>query len=56
MKRTETDGASGLEALSHPLVLKGDWLRVEDWYRSDNLAPEPELSQWRLHPEALPAV
>ena len=52
MKRTETDGASGLEALSHPLVLKGAWLRVDDWYRSGNLAPEPELSQWRLHPEA----
>ena len=52
MKRTETDGASGLETLSHPLVLKGAWLHVDDWYRSGNLAPEPELSQWRLHPEA----
>ena len=27
-------------------------MRVEDWYRSGNLAPEPELSRWRLHPEA----
>ena len=38
--------------LWHPLVLKGAWMRVEDWYRSGNLAPEPELSRWRLHPEA----
>ena len=27
-------------------------MRVEGWYRSGNLAPEPELSRWRLHPEA----
>ena len=27
-------------------------MRVEDWYRSGNLAPEPELSRWRLHPES----
>ena len=43
---------SGTEMLWHPLVLKGAWMRVEDWYRSGNLAPEPELSRWRLHPEA----
>ena len=36
----------------HPLVLMGAWLRVDGWYRSGNLAPEPELSRWRLHPEA----
>ncbi|MDE2716577.1 MAG: RNA-directed DNA polymerase [Chloroflexota bacterium] len=41
-----------MEALSHPLVLMGAWLRVDEWYRSGNLAPEPELSRWRLHPEA----
>ena len=29
----------------------GAWLRVDGWYRSGNLAPEPELSRWRLHPE-----
>ena len=40
-----------LEALSHPLVLRGAWLRVDGWYRSGNLAPQPELSRWRLHPE-----
>ena len=42
---------SGADALSHPLVLRGAWLRVDEWYRSGNLAPEPELSCWRLHPE-----
>ena len=44
--------AASVEVLWHPLVLKGAWMRVEDWYRSGNLAPEPELSRWRLHPEA----
>ena len=38
--------------LWHPLVLKEAWMRVEDWYRSGNLAPEPELSRWRLYPQA----
>ena len=27
-------------------------MRVDAWYRSGNLAPERELSLWRLHPEA----
>lgn len=40
------------EILAHPLVLRGAWLRVDAWYRSGNLAPEPELARWRLHPEA----
>lgn len=40
------------EALSHHLVVWAAWLRVDQWYRSGNLAPQPELSQWRLHPEA----
>lgn len=40
------------ECLSHPLVLRGAWLRVDGWYRTGNLAPQPELSRWRLHPEA----
>ena len=38
-------------ALSHPLVLRGAWLRVNAWYQSGNLAPQPELARWRLHPE-----
>ena len=39
-------------ALSHPLVLKGAWHRIDAWYRYGDLAPQPELAQWRLHPEA----
>ena len=46
-----THTAAG-ECLSHPLVLRGAWLRVNSWYQSGNLAPQPELSRWRLHPEA----
>ena len=52
MKISDLGGVSGPEVLWHPLVLKGAWLRVDGWYRSGNLAPEPELSRWRLHPEA----
>lgn len=39
------------EALSHPLVLWAAWLRINEWYRSGNLAPQPELCHWRLQPE-----
>lgn len=39
------------QALSHPLVLKAAWMRVDGWYRRGNMAPEPELSVWRLNPE-----
>ena len=28
-------------------------MRVDSWYRSGELAPQPELSRWRLHPEAM---
>lgn len=52
MNNTTSGADAGLEALTHPLVLKAAWMRIEDWYRSGNLAPEPELSRWRLHPEA----
>ena len=38
--------------LSHPLVVWAAWLRVDQWYRSGNIAPQPELSRWRVHPEA----
>ena len=37
--------------LGHPLILKAAWMRVDGWYRSGNLAPQPELATWRLHPE-----
>ena len=39
-------------ALSHPQVLWAAWLRIDTWYRSAELAPQPELALWRLHPEA----
>lgn len=39
------------QALSHPFVLKAAWMRVDGWYRRGNMAPEPELSNWRLNPE-----
>ena len=42
---------SATETLAHPLVVWAAWLRVDEWYRSGNLAPQPELSEWRLHPE-----
>ena len=51
MKQADAS-STALEALSHPLILKGAWLRVDGWFRSGNLAPEPELSRWRLHAEA----
>ena len=47
-----TNAPSATEALSHPMVVWAAWLRVDEWYGSGNLAPQPELSQWRLHPEA----
>ena len=27
-------------------------MRIDKWYRAGNIAPEPELSRWRLDPEA----
>ncbi len=35
-----------------PLVLWAAWLRIDHWYRSANLPPQPELALWRNHPEA----
>ena len=43
---------SAAKVLSHQLVVWAAWLRVDEWYRSGNLAPQPELCQWRLHPQA----
>ena len=51
MKITRLGVGPGMDLQWHPLVLMGAWLRVDGWYRSGNLAPEPELSRWRLHPE-----
>ena len=44
--------STAAEALSHPVVLWGAWLRVDSWYKHGQFAPEPEMSRWRLHPEA----
>lgn len=41
------------EVLGNPVILHGAWMRVESWYRSAELAPQPELSRWQLHPEAM---
>ena len=39
------------EAVSSVLVLRAAWMRTNAWYLGGGLAPEPELSRWRLHPE-----
>ncbi len=41
------------DVLGDQMVLRGAWLRVDSWYRLGELAPQPELSRWRLHPEAM---
>lgn len=41
---------NGKTLFSHK-VLWAAWMRIEDWYRKGNLAPQPELSTWKLHPE-----
>ena len=40
------------QAISNVLVLRAAWTRTNSWYVGGGLAPEPELSRWRLHPEA----
>ena len=46
------NSATANELLSNSQVLWAAWLRVDGWYRSGNLSPQPELSGWKLHPEA----
>ncbi len=36
--------------LADPSVLRAAWMRIDEWYRSGNLAPQPELADWRLDP------
>ena len=50
----ELDGrcARSSKSAAHPVILWGAWLRVDSWYKYGELAPQPELSYWRLHPEA----
>ena len=40
------------DVLANPVILRGAWLRVNSWYGRGDLAPQPELSQWQLYPEA----
>ena len=40
------------EVLANPVILRGAWLRVNSWYGRGEFAPQPELSQWLLYPEA----
>ena len=47
------DARKAADVLGNPIILRGAWMRVDAWYRSGELAPQPELSRWRLHPEAL---
>ena len=47
------DARKAAEVLGNPVILQGAWMRVDSWYRSGELAPQPELSRWRLHPEAM---
>ena len=49
----ENNARKAAEVLAHPVILQGAWMRVDSWYRSGELAPQPELSRWRLHPEAM---
>ena len=37
--------------LFSPEVLWAAWMRIENWYYGSDLAPQPELSCWKLHPE-----
>ena len=49
----ENNARKAAEVLGNPVILQGAWMRVESWYRSGELAPQPELSRWRLYPEAM---
>ena len=50
---SEDDALKAAEVLGHPVILQGAWMRVDSWYRSGELAPQPELTRWRLYPEAM---
>ena len=49
----EPDQPTASDVLAHPTILRGAWSRVDAWYRQGELAPQPELSRWRLFPEAM---
>ena len=50
---SEHNARKAAEVLGNPVILQGAWMRVDSWYRSGDLAPQPELSRWRLYPEAM---
>ena len=50
---SERNTRKAAEVLGNPVILQGAWMRVDSWYRSGDLAPQPELSRWRLYPEAM---
>ena len=50
---SEHNARKAAEVLRNPVILQGAWMRVDSWYRSGVLAPQPELSRWRLYPEAM---
>ena len=47
----EEAGRRAAHTITHPVILRGAWLRVDAWYKRE-LAPQPEYSRWRLDPEA----
>ncbi len=50
---SEHNAQKAAEVLGNPVILQGAWMRVDSWYRGGNLAPQPELSRWRLYPDAM---
>ena len=48
-----SDEPSVGDLLADPVILNGAWLRVDSWYSQGELAPQPELSRWRLYPERM---
>ena len=50
---SEHNARKAAEVIGNPVILQGAWMRVDSWYRSGELAPQPELSRWRLYPEAM---
>lgn len=51
--KSEGNPPKAAEVVAHPVILRGAWLRVDTWYRRGEFAPQPELSRWRLYPEAM---
>ena len=54
-KRVMTGDTGGrvADVLANSVILWGAWMRVDSWYKGGELAPQPELARWRLHPERM---